>query len=334
MLSRTKTIFVGFAAIAAVIIGTAIVLYISFLHRYDELDRSFIEEGVAQIETSIANRIASLKPKVQDWAAWDDAYQYVRDQNPKFEKDNILPNTFSGLRVDLLAYLSEDLKPVTIAGSEAGKVVHYEISTTPFLAADYPLIVNSELDIAMGIVEFNGHIAIAAAKSITHSDTGGKPIGRVVFARVIDQDMLNIIKTQSNYDMSISDRISTDEPGDQQTHLESFRVRKSQVDLYPKVALVHVPLIDMTGETLGFLNVTVPRKIAVFGRKSARGMLGVMTMLFAVITGILILVLRSAQTRVKFEQVMITNRDLEDRESHLRALIDSVPGYVSWFDKT
>jgi sensor domain CHASE-containing protein len=51
-----------------------------------------------------------MNQTAQDWAQWDDAYSFVSGNNPGFETNNLPPNIFTRLNLNLIIFVNSDGK--------------------------------------------------------------------------------------------------------------------------------------------------------------------------------------------------------------------------------
>ncbi|EPC03364.1 hypothetical protein L861_17635 [Litchfieldella anticariensis FP35 = DSM 16096] len=57
-----------------------------------------------------------LKRLVEDWAWWDDSYEFVRGERPEYIDSNLYGDTLETLDLNLMVYFSSDNQPYWIAG--------------------------------------------------------------------------------------------------------------------------------------------------------------------------------------------------------------------------
>src|SRR5690606_13013207 len=57
---------------------------------------------------AIEHDLVGLSNVASDWANWDDTYQFVADRNARFIEMNLIPETFSNLRINALGFFSRE----------------------------------------------------------------------------------------------------------------------------------------------------------------------------------------------------------------------------------
>lgn len=75
------------------------------------LEKDKSEDVILAIETYFKRELNKLFSLTKDWAAWNDAYLFMQNKNPHFEKSNIIKETFINLNIDLLLYTHLDGTP-------------------------------------------------------------------------------------------------------------------------------------------------------------------------------------------------------------------------------
>ena len=74
------------------------VLLPSFL----DLERQHIDSNVQRVVHALGNELEHLSVLTNDWAAWDDTYEYIIDENAEFEVSNLIDSTFSLNKLNLI----------------------------------------------------------------------------------------------------------------------------------------------------------------------------------------------------------------------------------------
>jgi signal transduction histidine kinase/sensor domain CHASE-containing protein len=324
--------FVGFGLVASLCL-LVVFLYVSFLKSYHLLDREHVQNNAHRAYRIFQERFAVTETKVSDWGAWDEAYAYILGADHGFADANLTENVVSGLKINLVAYLTPDLNPVSVKELVDGKLVDKSHETFDFLQKDHPLIAQSHTKSMTGVVSLHGRPALAAAKVVSKGDGSGPPMGRVIFVRELDRDLLRIFYEQTLFKMWT---LAPDENGrsDMGEAEERIAIEEGIIYLFPEIAMADFPLEDLNGKLVGTLRAELPRDILVFGETSSAQILKVMGILLLTLIGASVVIYRLFGINTHVDKVLEANKVLAERESYLTALIESVPGYVSWFDRS
>jgi two-component sensor histidine kinase/sensor domain CHASE-containing protein len=95
--------------IAGTTIGLLAVLYtisaFLFMGSFTRLERREALRGLEQARNALAGELDELAVFNHDWAAWDDTYAFIQDRNPSFLEANLVDETFTGARLNLMMFL-------------------------------------------------------------------------------------------------------------------------------------------------------------------------------------------------------------------------------------
>ena len=98
-----RKILLSITMVFAVGIGVLyLVSRVAFLSKLEEIERAEIKKDIGIITTLFENEINSLDVFVQDWASWDDTYEYVLDRNEEYIESNLVDETFTGANLNLM----------------------------------------------------------------------------------------------------------------------------------------------------------------------------------------------------------------------------------------
>lgn len=102
---RNKTLL----AIGATLLGLCIALYaVASELLMESVDRAEEEQTykvVNSVLTLIAQKRSQLASRFSDWAAWDDAYEFVSDDNDRFKQTNLVEATLANLKLDVIVFI-------------------------------------------------------------------------------------------------------------------------------------------------------------------------------------------------------------------------------------
>jgi PAS domain S-box-containing protein len=153
------------------------------------LERQHVQHDLDQVAAMLENEAAALAVTAQDWAAWDDTYQFVEDRNQAYVEANLPDWTLTNLQLNLMVFvdrsgqivfgkqLDRDSRPLPLPEG----IAPYLRSPGPFLpgeAAPRP---------RHGLVALPEGILLAAVHPILRSDGQSGPArGVLVLGRWLD----------------------------------------------------------------------------------------------------------------------------------------------------
>ncbi len=91
------------AVMAAMVLLSWLILHGTVTPAFNRLERSAAETDMLRVRRAIRNDLDKLATTAGDWAPWDDAWRYVRGENPGFVHSNLDLATLANLDLDLLA---------------------------------------------------------------------------------------------------------------------------------------------------------------------------------------------------------------------------------------
>jgi PAS domain S-box-containing protein len=148
---------------------------------------------------SVSNSFFSaLKSKALDWGEWDEAYNFVANQNPDFAQSNLNEVSLANLDLNALVFTDND-------GQVLGHFAYNSFTKKP--DADFINLFKGRLgdsyfrnhfmttDFQQGIVLFPGNRPplYLVSKQVLRSDQSGPAAGYVFMGRFLDEDFVNYL---------------------------------------------------------------------------------------------------------------------------------------------
>lgn len=327
MLKFSKNLLITISlGLGVVLFVGAMGIYRYTLYRYEDLDRIEVEENALRISNTLTQFNKVLESKVTDWARWNEAYEFVLTQNQDFIDANVTAQSFKGFKISGAAFLDADLNVIGVWALDNQQNLK-KIATPPnFTLPHNPIIKQSkENQIRSGLGTLEGNPVFISAASVEDGSGNNVFQGRLVFFRYIDSSLIDELKFQILYPTSIESRFQ-----DGSTKPISG---KNVITFFHEEAIAEIPLISLEGDQVAIVKSVLPRRIAIFGRDAAG-------LIFVVLTGLMIACFvalyaffRFSGVNKDFNELLYAHKDLAEKEAYQAALIASVPGYVSWFDK-
>jgi PAS domain S-box-containing protein len=183
-----------------VLIGilTLISIFVSVvsLSSYSALEHEYVLQNVDQAVNRLDDEYNALSSIVADWGPWDDTYDFVSGNKPDYVANNLIPEAYTNLRVNVIVMTTRsggivyagasDLHNQTIRPVPASLVRQLSLSS-PILSMADPKKTTS------GIVMVDGVPLIIAARPIIRSDFSGEPQGVVVMGRYLNDDEVSYL---------------------------------------------------------------------------------------------------------------------------------------------
>ncbi len=184
-------IWVSLILFAAVLYA---VLHIYTVGNFGQLEREVTARNVKRLLRAVEDRRNYINSKASDWAAWDDAYQFVQDRNERFIRTNIVLSAFTGVDLNLIAYTDN-----------SGQIVHakwYDNRTRALgpvppdvveavEGCRYLTIHRNVTSSVSGILLIDQGPMLVASRPVITSNEEGPIRGSLIFGRLLDAREVN-----------------------------------------------------------------------------------------------------------------------------------------------
>jgi PAS domain S-box-containing protein len=189
MTLRRKTL----AIISVVTVGLIAVLHVisqvivtgSFI----DLERQYARQNVERVASVLSNEVSALDTMVSDWAAWDDTYAFIEDANEDYIRSNLVDETFTGFRINLMLFI--DSSGRVVFGKAFDLHEEEEVAVPPglyeHLSEDSPLLrhPNTASSVTGFVLLPEGPLLVASRPILTSEEEG--PIrGTLIMGRYLD----------------------------------------------------------------------------------------------------------------------------------------------------
>src|SRR5580658_520677 len=103
---RTKTIALFLVMTILVVAAVHAISYTLLSTNYQQLEEKETTETVQQIQSQLRSEYSALDGKLSSWSKWNDAYQFVEDNNSAFSVNTLVPSALVGLGVNFILFFS------------------------------------------------------------------------------------------------------------------------------------------------------------------------------------------------------------------------------------
>ena len=172
------------------------------------LDRGFsviqkeMMEGFARVESDDARNnvkrvldaldadLENILTKLSDWAIWDDTYQYVKDHNPHYQKNNFTETGIANLKLNFWAVYDSKERPVYFQtyDLEKEKTVETPPELLEYLKPGSVVLRHPDTGSRFkGVLLLNRHPFLAVSHPILTNEAGGPVRGTFIFGKFLDE---------------------------------------------------------------------------------------------------------------------------------------------------
>jgi PAS domain S-box-containing protein len=176
-----------------IFILTLIILFVSVvsLSSYSALEHEYVLQDVDQAVNRLNDEDTSLSLIAADWGPWDDTYDFVNGNKPEYVSENLMPEAYHNLRVNLVV-MTNRRGEIVYAGAydlRNRTMVPVPASITEQLTPANPLLnMTDPKHATTGILMLGEKPMIVASRPIIHSDFSGTSQGVVIMGRYLDED--------------------------------------------------------------------------------------------------------------------------------------------------
>ena len=160
-----------------------------------KLEHDRVAQQVSQARGELDGEIDNLDSVAADYAAWDTAYEYVADHNPKFPETDLGDEALQRLRLAAVAIVDTDNRLVLFRSLLQGpELERFRTEVAEHLAPKSPLVTFASLSSSRrGVVGLPSGPLAVVARPIVKSDGTGPARGSLLMARRLDSDEIQRI---------------------------------------------------------------------------------------------------------------------------------------------
>ncbi|RJR20569.1 MAG: response regulator [Desulfobacteraceae bacterium] len=239
-----------------------------------QLENSQVEKDMERIHQAFLMELINIDSLCHDWASWDDAYDFVQTRSPKFIEVNLIPQTFSVNKLNLLYYLNRQGEVVWGQIYDLNDMNILQLSEFPdkkfppghSLAAPEPQEGdpwNESLnEIFMTAL---GPMVVARRPVLTGSDSGDSA-GSLIMGRFVTGKMVERLNEQTGIKFSVNEQPSS------LLKAEKLHSRKNPeiktIEVSKDLLIARMTFADIEGKAALNVVAEIPRTITMAGRKT------------------------------------------------------------------
>jgi two-component system NtrC family sensor kinase len=241
---------------------------------FAELERQGADRDIRRCIQAIERDIEGLSNTANDWASWDDSYQYVQDHNETFAKANLVDEAFRNTHINLICILDTNRE---VVWGESRDMETLELINVPdlFSALQQPsshITTHNNIDDARhGILMTSNGPILLASRPVVNTKREGPIRGSIVMGRFLDATEVASLAQRTEVSLDVWDARVGGMPIELHRNLaacsESGENRVEVVDAQTLNA--YTVLKDVYGMPAMLLRVQVPRDITKQGSVSA-----------------------------------------------------------------
>ena len=341
---RRKTLLI----VGAVLIALNVVLYatssVLLLRNVHKLEESYVRQDIEHVEQAIETEFASLSTIAQDYAEWDDTYNFVDHPNQDYIQSNFVNTTFAYLHLNLMVLFDNAHRIVFAKGFDpnTGRPTPIPQEALEFFAPasgqSSPLTAHDTLqDEHEGIVSIGPELMLLVSRPIVTSDAHGPIRGTLAVGRYLDRTRLETLEESTQLSLklisiyeaipedfaralavlknsstsSFIQALQRDESGDLRIPKPADRIFRRPLLSSSDTPIEHIAgytlIRDLDGQPAALIRVDSPREIDRQGRASVSYFTLTLAIVGALFSGLMLLIVE----RLVISPVAILSRDVE-----------------------
>lgn len=199
MILRTKVLIVLFLVLLASTVLYFSIFRLVVFQGFIELEQIEARRDVDRCLAAVKREMEHLSVFVNDWSAWDDTYDFIKDGNKEYVESNLVLDTFTANELNLIHFydLSGNLVWGEIYDLESEEKISLKAFDKDILTQEHPLFEHSSPDSEITTVFLAERFPlILASRPITRSDHSGPIGGVLVMGRFLDDDWVASLSRQ------------------------------------------------------------------------------------------------------------------------------------------
>ena len=175
-------------------------IYTGMIHYYHNLEIDMIQKDLSRFSNALKIDMRQIASLAYDYAAWDDTYAFVEDENSEYIESNFVPTTFTGSDLSIIAIQKLDGTFVYAEQLNMNTTLLEPIS--PATLSDLKLTVTAQQlsatkRTAGGMISTEQGPLMLCMHAITTSDDTGPIRGYMIMGRYIIPEYIQSIGMQT-----------------------------------------------------------------------------------------------------------------------------------------
>ncbi len=186
---RNKTLLI----ISVTLIGLIILVYVAsrviVISSFVQLEADLMRRNLERVVNALDADLSAFNRSSEDWAFWQDTYEYVLGENPAYARINLIDETWETLRLNAVVYMTTTGEILYSTGYDLrnNRAVPLPASLLPHLGADSPLRNLPDLRSAhSGILLLPEGPMLVVSHNILTGDRAGPVYGLLIWGRYLD----------------------------------------------------------------------------------------------------------------------------------------------------
>ncbi len=237
--------------------------------RFIEIEHDEAVEDVDRCVEVIKREQQEMTRLLEDWATWDDTYQFAEDGNKEFRDQNLIKETYATTRLNLIYIVNTKGKVVWGKILVNGKPISLpEFPVTPWDPENVYLVGSRTHQVVTGIVNTQKKPMLIAAGRIVKSNFTGNSRGTLIMGRFIDDELMKKFyeQTKVNFKFLVLGKDNLDKPDAK--IVRNMKLNQPKIQECDSCNLIHAYLLlpNFVGIKSFLVKAAIPVQYTIIGR--------------------------------------------------------------------
>ncbi len=196
----TSIILISLMAVLSASLSTIL------LNSFIRLEEKNTRRNVQRVKEALYDKTQELGNLTEDWAAWNDTYEFIEDRNERFVQGNLTQTTFSNLQINYLILFNRNIQQIYGQGFNLAQEQYTGIPTSlrNKLTANSILLQHVDThDISKGIIVLEEGLLLIASHPIVTSENKGPIRGSLIMGQYLNESTIKSLEQQTQLSLSL-----------------------------------------------------------------------------------------------------------------------------------
>lgn len=272
--------------------------YFIILKDYKKLEEENIKTIYTRTNEAISRTIESLNTLVVDWAHWNDTYEFMKDNNEGYKKDNLLnKTTYQDIKLNFILFFNDQNQ--YFYGTSFNQQTKSFINVPPTLVQYYkthPAILRHEdpKDHVGGFIYLPEGYVLMSAYAISDGEATAKSNGTIIMGYYFNEESLKKLSDTLQMQLSLIPTSKFSHDPEVQASLQELAQGQEFFSILHNEETIHIYSLfkDVNDKLIGLLRIDMPRTTYLNGLNTIHNYIIIMCILGIVIVGLIELLLK------------------------------------------
>jgi signal transduction histidine kinase len=213
---RRKTILIIAFAICAILITTLATSHFIVLSGFQNIEQKDAKTQLERATNAFEAECIDLDNFVVDFAAWDDTYNFIQNNNTQYIESNIVNQTFDHSELNLMMFVNPTnqivySKTYNLINQEADNFLPY---LQDFFLQKGLTHFDENKPYQRGLLYYSDVLFAVSSRPILTTEGEGPILGTVIMARQLTPDRISGFEMQAHLDIEVANLVSNNLPSE------------------------------------------------------------------------------------------------------------------------